>query len=72
MHKLAKDGRLGSRDEILEGIESMQILYGEDTNNDKPTNYYVTANQVSNWRDVVSIRLRLLMRSFKNNLLPTP
>lgn len=69
IHKLGKDGKIGERDEILEGVESMQIQYGEDTNNNNSPNYYVTADQVSDWRNIISIRISLLMRSFKGNLV---
>lgn len=53
--------------EIVEGIESMQALYGEDTNNDLNPNRYVSANQVVNWEDVVSVRIGLLLRSPSDN-----
>ena len=72
VHKLGNDGKLGQSEEILEGLESMQIFYGEDTNNNKSPNYYVSADEVSDWRNVVSIRLSLLLRSFKDNLLREP
>jgi len=72
VQKLGKNGKLGTSDEILEGLESMQIQYGEDTNNDNSPNYYISADEVSDWRNVVSIRLSLLMRFFKDNLLAEP
>jgi len=72
VQKLGKNGKLGTSEEILEGLESMQIQYGEDTNNDNSPNYYVSADEVSNWANVVSIRLSLFMRSFKDNLLAEP
>ena len=71
-HSLGKNGRIGARDEILEGLESMQILYGEDTNGNNSPNYYVAADQITDWRRVISIRLSLLMRSKKDDLLAEP
>ncbi len=53
----------GNPEELLEGVESMQVLYGEDTDNDRTANRYITANNVTNWANVVSARLSLLMRS---------
>lgn len=47
--------------ELLSGVENMQILYGEGGRNG--ANRYVTANNVNDWDDVVSVRLALLMRS---------
>jgi type IV pilus assembly protein PilW len=46
--------------ELVEGIESMQVLYGEDTDGDRVPNVYVSADRVANWRNVVSIRIGLL------------
>lgn len=49
-------------EELLEGVESMQILYGEDTlNNDLIVDRYVTANNVTDWQDVITVRIGLLM-----------
>jgi type IV pilus assembly protein PilW len=46
--------------EIVEGIENMQVLYGEDTNNDRMPDRYVPATVVGDWRNVVSVRIGLL------------
>jgi len=62
------------RAELVEGIESMQILYGEDidssadggTTLDGNPNRYVSANQVTDWVNVVSARVGLLLRSPNN------
>lgn len=67
---LDNDATSGRKEEILEGVESLQILYGEDGgDNDKSPNYYISADKVVNWNNVVSIRLALLLRSHKNNVL---
>ncbi|MFK7814875.1 MAG: PilW family protein [Gammaproteobacteria bacterium] len=51
-------------EELLEGVESMQILYGEDTlNNDLIVDRYVTANNVTDWQNVITVRIGLLMAS---------
>ena len=60
--------------ELVEGIESMQILYGEDvdgpegdgTGIDGNPNRYVSANDVTDWANVVSARVGLLLRSPNN------
>ena len=72
MHSLGKDGKLGGRVELLEGLESLQIRYGEDTNGDKSPNYYIDAEDVVDWKNIVSVRLSLLMRSINNGLLSQP
>ncbi|MCW8887394.1 MAG: PilW family protein [Motiliproteus sp.] len=58
--------------EIVEGIENFQVLFGEDTDGDDSPNYYVPANQVSDMDDVVSIQVLLLIRSLRDNLTDTP
>ncbi|WP_020562461.1 PilW family protein [Methylosarcina fibrata] len=61
-------------DELVEGIEQMQILYGEDTDAtpDGTPNYYTTADQVTDMAKVVSIRLSLLVRTIDDNLASEP
>ena len=67
-------------DELLEGIENMQILYGEDTdadadgaNGDGTANRYVAfgASDLDIDR-IVSVRISLLARSINNNLTTEP
>lgn len=59
----------GTASELVEGVENMQILYGEDTDNDKTPNYYLPADSVIlNMDDVVSIKVSLLMRSADENI----
>ena len=67
-------------DELIEGVENMQILYGEDTdadsegaNGDGTANRYVPIGTASLDIDrVVSVRLSLLARSLNNNLTTAP
>ncbi len=49
--------------ELLEGVESMQILYGIDiaAPRDQIVDRYVTADNVTDWQDVIAVRLGLLM-----------
>jgi type IV pilus assembly protein PilW len=50
-------------EELVEGIETMQLLYGEDVTGDDNPNRYVSAHQVSDWNAIVSVRVGLLMMS---------
>jgi type IV pilus assembly protein PilW len=67
--------RIGSSasQELIEGVEQMQILYGEDTDAtpDGTPNYYVSANSVVSMAKVVSIRISLLLRTIDVNLAST-
>ena len=48
---------------LIEGIEDMQLLYGVDLNADWSVDQYVTAGGVSNWANVIAIRVDLVIRS---------
>lgn len=56
---------LGAGEEIAEGVQDMQIVYGEDTNGDQSADRYVTAPNVGNMENVVSVRVDLLLRSLE-------
>ena len=53
---------------LIDGIENMQIFYGVDSDGDGAANYYVSANNVSNMQQVVSVRISLLVVTLDNYL----
>ncbi len=62
---VSSDGTTILSEELIEGIENFQILYGEDTDGtaDGIANRYRTADNVSDWTKVASVRLFILARS---------
>lgn len=55
--------------ELVEGVENMQILYGEDTDGDGSANRYLSAGTVGLvMEQVVSIRITLTIRSAEDNV----
>ncbi|VAW76319.1 Type IV fimbrial biogenesis protein PilW [hydrothermal vent metagenome] len=58
--------------ELVDGIENMQVLYGEDNDDDNYANYYVPAGSVAKMDNVVSIRVSLLVHSYIDNVTTTP
>lgn len=56
---------------LVEGVEDMQIVYGEDVNGDGNTLRYVTAAQ-ADMKKVVSLRVNLLFATIEKNLSPGP
>ena len=54
--------------ELVEGVEEMQILYGVDTDADQFPNQYQQANAVADFNEVVAAQIRLLMRSMDDNV----
>jgi type IV pilus assembly protein PilW len=71
---LSVNGTAGTPEELVEGVEDMQILYGENTNNDSNSaaDRFVPADQVSTWGNVVSVRIALLVQSLEDNLVQGP
>lgn len=69
------NGAYGAPQELVPGVESMQILYGVDTDADKIPNNFQTADTVDsggNWANVVSVRIGLLIRSDDSSTDQTP
>lgn len=58
----------GPDQEIVAGVENMQLLFGVDTNNDGAPDTYLVAGDANlddqaEWANVVSVRIGLLMRT---------
>ena len=48
---------------IVDGIDNMQIQYGEDTDGDCVQNIYRNAGSVSNWDRIITVRIAILASS---------
>ncbi|WP_043320861.1 PilW family protein [Microbulbifer sp. HZ11] len=59
----------GTPIELLEGVEDMQLTYGEDTDGDGVPDSYSTATAVADWEEVSGVRVQLLIQSTEDNLL---
>jgi len=56
-------------EELVNGIEDMEILYGEDTDNDNTANRYVAADAAGLlMANVVSVRITLTLRTLADNV----
>lgn len=62
--------KVGTADpqEVVEGVENMQLQYGEDSNGDFTADVYRSADAVANWSKVVSVRANLLMQTIEDNI----
>ncbi|WP_227718132.1 PilW family protein [Microbulbifer sp. Q7] len=61
--------------ELLEGVQDMQLTYGVDSNSDGVPENYVDAGSLSSadaWAEVVSVRVALLVQSGEDNVLAEP
>jgi len=54
--------------ELIEGIESMQILYGIDTTNNNTANSYVPFSAGLDLNKAISVRISLLVTTLEDNL----
>lgn len=54
--------------ELVEGVENMQVSYGLDTDADDIVDSYSTADAVTDWSQVVSVEIRLLLETQDDNL----
>jgi len=60
----AAAGTTPTNEELVDGVENMQILFGEDTlRNDRVPDVYRTADEVADWNNVVAARVVLLAYS---------
>lgn len=64
---LRLDGTTPAHDELIAGVEQMQVVYGEDFNEDGTAERYVAADSVSDWNNVVSLRANLLIRNLEKD-----
>jgi type IV pilus assembly protein PilW len=56
-------GSAGTPQEVIEGVEAMQVRYGVDTNTDLLVDDYRTADAVTNWNTVIAVSLAMVVRS---------
>lgn len=49
--------------ELVSGVETLQILYGVNTNGTNAADSYLPADEVGNWDEVVSVRFSVMTRS---------
>jgi type IV pilus assembly protein PilW len=49
--------------ELVSGVETLQILYGIDTNGTSAADTYLPADEVADWNNVASVRFSVMTRS---------
>ena len=67
--RLNGNGLPGAAEELVEGVENIQILYGVDTTNNGQLDAYVSGAAVADWQDVLAVRINLLLVSLEDNLV---
>lgn len=59
-------------EELIDNAQDMQLEYGEDTDADFTANRFVNATAITNWDNIVSVRVNLLLRSDDAHLTTSP
>lgn len=59
----------GAPVELVEGVENLQFEFGVDTSGNRNLNDYRTANNVTDWSRVISVRFSLLMAGPNDNTI---
>lgn len=72
LFKINGMGNGSDTQELIEGVENMQILYGEDFGGSNFPQRYTTADNSVDMTKVVSIKISLLVRSLEDNLTGVP
>jgi type IV pilus assembly protein PilW len=54
---------LAAPEELIQGVENMQLEYGMDDNGDRIVDNYVAATAATNWQRAIAVRVALLVRS---------
>ena len=63
LYRLALDvNGTPTREEVIRGVENLQVQYGVNTNNDGVIDQYLDANNVTDWSQVRAVRYWLLIR----------
>lgn len=56
---------------LIDGVESMSLTYGVDTDEDRNVDEYRAASNVGDWENVMSVRVSLDLKSPESNLTST-
>jgi type IV pilus assembly protein PilW len=55
----------GDAEELVQGVEQMQVEYGVDLDGDRIVDEYREAPNVTDWQRVISVQIALLVRSIQ-------
>lgn len=63
LYRLDNANTGATADEVIEGVENMQILYGSDSDGNRSAERYVTASEVTDWSRIIAVQIELTLRS---------
>ncbi|MDQ2964083.1 MAG: PilW family protein [Pseudomonadota bacterium] len=59
-------------EEMIEGVEGLALLFGEDLDGKHAANRYVSADAVGTWSNVVSVNAQVLLATVRDNVATSP
>lgn len=65
LYRRTQDGNV---EEMVDNVENIVMRFGIDTDNDFVVNSYVSPSAVTNWRQVMTVRLSMVFRSNSTNV----
>lgn len=68
---VGSSGSMSSAIELVEGVEDLQLTYGEDTDGDRSVDVYRDAASVVDWEAALSVRVELVLVSNSTNVVGT-
>lgn len=69
---LYKKVNAGAASALINGVYGFQIRYGEDTDGDSQVNAYRDASDVSNWNNIIAIRIETILGSDDTGMVTKP
>lgn len=57
------------REELIPGVEDMEIMYGVDTDDDLVIDAYNNASAIADWNQVLAVRISLVFSSAEDNII---
>lgn len=60
--------KTSAEEPLISNVQKLLITYGIDSDADSAANYYVDADSVTNWQQVVAAKLSMVLRSEDDNL----
>jgi type IV pilus assembly protein PilW len=69
LYRMAAEMNPDNAEELVEGVTDMRMEYGVDSDGDDAADVYMAVNAVTNWAQVVSVRVRLMLATVDDNTL---
>lgn len=59
-------------EQLIDGVENMQVFYGIDTDDDGSPNRFINPSMVADWHQVVAVQIELLLQTLEDQITDSP